>query len=156
MSDAAKTESARRLEALPHTWTVLHNVFVAEQTSHVDHLMIGPPGVFAVDSRTYANRVRVSGDDMWSGESPKTSDALTTKKHVEVLADVLGVDIPAALCIHTAPLPSIRFVIADITVLAPEGLVPWIRGRPPRLLDFEVSALTAAARQRLDVRGLPD
>lgn len=149
-------EVARRLAELPNTWTALHNVQVREQQAHVDHVVIGPPGVFAVNSKTYKERVRVSGDDMWSGESPKTSDVLTTKNHVEAVANVLGVDIPAALCIHTAALPSIRFVIADITVLAPEGLIPWIRGRPPRLLDLEVSALTAAARQRLDVRGLSD
>ena len=154
MGTTGEHEVARRLEGLPGSWTALHNVGVPDERWSVGHLVIGPPGVFAIDSKTYKERVRVSGDTLWTGDTPRTPDLLTTKQHVETMATALGVEILPALCIHSAPLPSIRLTVEGVTVFAPEGLVPWLRGRPPRLLDMEVTALIAAARQRLEVRGL--
>jgi len=56
-------EMARELAALGPEWMVLHSVRVGDRGSDIDHLVVGPPGVFPINSKRLVERdVRVSGD----------------------------------------------------------------------------------------------
>lgn len=56
-------EMARELGALGPDWMVLHSVPVGDRGSDIDHLVVGPPGVFPINSKRLVDRdVRVSGD----------------------------------------------------------------------------------------------
>ncbi|AYG03609.1 NERD domain-containing protein [Gryllotalpicola protaetiae] len=50
------------LRGLPSEWTVLHSVPVGRGTSDIDHVVIGPAGVFTLNTKHHA------GADAWVGD----------------------------------------------------------------------------------------
>jgi len=52
--------TGKQLRRLPREWVVLHDRWLGR--SNLDHLVIGPGGVFALDSKNWPGRVTVSGD----------------------------------------------------------------------------------------------
>lgn len=58
-----ETEVARRLTRLGPGWKVLHAVPVGERGSDIDHVVIGPGGVFAINAKNHPQaNVWVGGD----------------------------------------------------------------------------------------------
>jgi hypothetical protein len=56
-------EVARRLERLNARWRVLHAIPIGEQDSDIDHVVIGPGGVFTINTKNHPNaNVWVRGD----------------------------------------------------------------------------------------------
>jgi hypothetical protein len=56
---------AKLLKALPPTFTVLHAVPVGSGTSDIDHVVIGPTGVFTINTKNHSGQlVWVGGDTL--------------------------------------------------------------------------------------------
>jgi hypothetical protein len=64
--------TARRLRGLQRAgWTVFHDVALQGSRANLDHLLIGPGGVFVIDSKYYRGRIRVGRDGaLWYGRHP--------------------------------------------------------------------------------------
>lgn len=60
-------EHVRRLlrEHLPEHWLVLHGRRVPHSRCDLDHIVIGPPGVFVIDTKNIRSVLRVHGDAVW-------------------------------------------------------------------------------------------
>ncbi len=55
-----ESATARLLAGLPPEWTVLHDLrWPGRRFANIDHLVIGPGGVFVVDSKNWTGRVQV-------------------------------------------------------------------------------------------------
>lgn len=52
---------AKVLSAIGPSWTLLHDVPVGERGANIDHVLIGPPGVFTVNSKWH------EGKSVWVG-----------------------------------------------------------------------------------------
>jgi hypothetical protein len=51
---------ARALEALPDGWIVLHDLpWPGRQRANLDHVVVGPTGVFVVDAKNWSGRIEV-------------------------------------------------------------------------------------------------
>ncbi|WP_163998711.1 nuclease-related domain-containing protein [Pyxidicoccus caerfyrddinensis] len=48
----------------PHGWHVEHDVRVGRRGANLDHLVIGPPGVFVVNTKALTGKVWVGGDNV--------------------------------------------------------------------------------------------
>jgi hypothetical protein len=57
--------TAAELQRLPDTWRTFHDL--ADGKGNVDHVAIGPPGVYVIDSKTFNNPASVDGDGLRSG-----------------------------------------------------------------------------------------
>jgi hypothetical protein len=55
---------AAALAQLPsETWTVFHDVkWPGRRYANVDHIVVGPPGVFVIDAKNWSGQVAVKGD----------------------------------------------------------------------------------------------
>src|SRR5206468_3895260 len=62
---------ARLLEPLVRAgWAVSHDLRIPGSKANVDHLVTGPPGVFAIDTKNYRGRLRLSPDGLlWHGRT---------------------------------------------------------------------------------------
>ena len=69
---AGERRTARLLDLLERRgWAVLHDPAVPGSRANVDHLVIGPGGVFVVDSKQYRGRLRLdSSGQLWHGRYP--------------------------------------------------------------------------------------
>jgi Nuclease-related domain len=64
--------TARLLAALErHGWAVLHDLAVPRSQANIDHLVIGPGGVFVIDSKQYRGRLQLDPSGrLWHGRDP--------------------------------------------------------------------------------------
>ena len=55
--------TGRELEKLSSEWLVLHDLTRSNGTN-IDHVVVGPPGVFLLDTKNIGTEVRIDGDDL--------------------------------------------------------------------------------------------
>ena len=69
---AGERHTARLLRPLErHGWVILHDLAVPGSRANLDHLVIGPGGVFVIDSKQYRGRLRVDPSGrLWHGRYP--------------------------------------------------------------------------------------
>ncbi len=113
-NEAAQGEAvtASVLAGLPASWTVLHRLtWRGRQYDNVDHVVVGPPGIFVIDSRVWSGRVAVShgvlrqdGHDRISSIRAVVAAAAALSQtsaaarfdHVHGVLCLVGNDVPAA------------------------------------------------------------
>lgn len=89
---------ARLLTQLPPEYTVLHSVPVGERGSDIDHVVVGPSGVFTINTKRHADKdVWVAGQTlMISGQKlPHIRNAIHEARRAEkVLSAAAGMTVP--------------------------------------------------------------
>jgi Nuclease-related domain len=107
---AGERRTARLLDPLErHGWAVLHDLAVPGSRANIDHLVIGPGGVFVVDSKQYRGRLQLdSSGRLWHGRYPlaQTLQAVSFEadQAAQVLADPDVVLVPI-VAVHGAQVP---------------------------------------------------
>ena len=73
---AGERRTARLLDPLErHGWAVLHDLAVPGSRANLDHLVIGPGGVFVIDSKQYQGRLQLGRSGrLWHGRYPLGPD----------------------------------------------------------------------------------
>ena len=84
-------------------WVVLHDRAMPGTRANVDHLVIGPTGVWLIDSKTSRAPVRAGWRSVWLGE--RRLDSGPTRWEAEVASERLGVEVRALIVIHGTGLP---------------------------------------------------
>jgi hypothetical protein len=154
-ADGARGERAtahrlRRLER--HGYLVLHNLQVPGSRANLDHLAIGPAGVFVIDSKRYTGRVSLGPDGMlWYGRYPLAQQLATavwaTLRVAEALQLPPEVPVVPLLVIHRAPVPWGGLTVAGVQVIPPSALADTLsREAILRAAQVELIAGQAAAR----------
>lgn len=139
-----ETKVGAELARLSPTWRTLHAVPVGTRGSDIDHVVIGPGGVFTINTKHHAGvNVDVKGDSVFVGrdhqhyvpharkDASRARDVLSTTNS-DVPVQPLIVTVGAKLCIKQAPV--------DVTVVDVDALVPWLLSLPPVLTDSAVDA----------------
>jgi hypothetical protein len=145
--------TARLLASLERRgWAVLHDLAIPGSAANIDHLVIGPGGVFVIDSKQYGGRLQLDGYGMlWHGRHLLVSTLRKTRWEADQADEVLGiadVQVAAVMAVHGAPMPWGRVVASGVTV-APAGRVPdLLRTLPPVLSAEQVDWLANRARLR--------
>jgi Nuclease-related domain len=128
--DGARGEraTARRLRRLErHGYVVLHDLQVPGSQANLDHLAVGPAGVFVVDSKYYRGPLQLGIDGMlWYGRYPLAQQLATavwaTLRVAEALQLPPEVPVVPLLVIHRAPVPWGGLTVAGVQVIPPSGL----------------------------------
>jgi hypothetical protein len=135
-------------------------------TGTIGHLVIGPGGVFVIETRDESGRVRVRGDRLVVGDrSHEVGGQLRAQVAAvtDTLAPVLGdtrVTIVPLICMRRAELPLIGRTVAGIPMLRESQLEHRIATSAPvldastiaRVTDLVEIAMPARPRRRLNVR----
>ena len=159
-STGAKGErqTAAALEKLKmEGFVILHDRRIPGSSANIDHVVIGPPGVAIVETKSYRGKLRVKGNDVYVGGYRKTSQTVEEARREALavtvaLADALersGVKVRPILCVHRADLPFFDKSPQGVSIVNGRGLVKTLRKAPPRLAPHEVRELAALASDRL-------
>lgn len=161
-------EVARLLGQLGPDWCVLHAVPIGVRGSDIDHIVIGPGGVFTINAKYHegarvwvgARRLLVNGQ-----KTDHLRNATTEARRVaQALSGVMQhpIEVRALIVIVAARALTVKEAPAAVTVLRAEALVRWLRRRPVvhSADEIEQIAGTAAApgtwgEQELAVADLP-
>ncbi|MGN8050579.1 nuclease-related domain-containing protein [Curtobacterium sp. 22159] len=144
---------ARALDALGPGFTVLHAVPVGKRSTDIDHVVIGPTGVFSINTKNH------SGQDVWVGgrtflvngqRTPHAHRALTEgERATALLSAAAGGPIVVQPVIVVAA-ARVRFGEKQpaVVTLTPEQVGPWITGLPRAHSDQAVRYLSMLAEER--------
>lgn len=133
---------------------MLHDLAIPHSNANIDHLVIGPTGVFVIDSKKWHRRttVQAATGTLWIGRTPidKVVRPVLFEAHRtgEVLNQATGrrVVVTPIIAVHGSRLPRFRIITArEATLLRAARLVGFITRHPHRYDTAEVSALTTAA-----------
>jgi hypothetical protein len=115
--------TARRLRRLGRGWTVFHDLAIPNSRANADHLVVGPPGIFLIDSKHYRGRLTLTPEgSLWYGYHPLTGVLATVRWEAAVLGQVLGTTITPMLCVHGGQLPWGELMAEGIPILAIDRL----------------------------------
>ena len=150
---AGERRTARLLAALErHGWAVLHDLAVPGSQANVDHLVIGPGGVFVIDSKQYRGRVRLDPTGrLWHGRYPLAATLRAVSFEADQAARVLtdpGVAVVPIVAVHGAQVPWGRVVMDGVPVVAARHLPSMLRQLPAVLGPERVAVLADQARVR--------
>ena len=140
---------AARLATLPAGWTVLHSLPVGRHGADIDHLVIGPGGVFTVHTKHHVDAgVWVAGRTVLvsGARTAMIASAETEARRVDrIVAGVLA-DAPAVrpvVAIVGARRLTVRGAPQTVTVLRAESLRRFLKAQPQRLDATEVDRVVA-------------
>ena len=141
------------LERLGPEWTVLHAVPVGAGASDIDHVLIGPGGVFTLNTKNHAGQsVWVAGRTLMvsgkkqrhlynaSHEAARAAKLLT--RGVNAAVEVTGVVVvvaPKSMTVRERP--------SEVAVVTDRQLLRWLSDRPNVLTPRQAAAISAAAAQ---------
>jgi hypothetical protein len=89
---AGERRTARLLGPLErHGWVVLHDLAVPGSRANIDHLVIGPAGVFVIDSKQYRGRLRLDASGrLWHGRYPLAPTLQAVEFEADQAAQILA------------------------------------------------------------------
>ena len=162
--------TAGALKALPPEWTVLHDVrWPGRRLANIDHVVIGPPGIFVLDSKNWSGRLSLTGGVLrQNGHSREATTAACADAALalsELVAGYAGYVVPVLCFVRDE---RVAGWARDVVVCSTANLVEMLTTRPVRLtsdqvrtVSWQVDALlreagtAAAARQGPRRRRLP-
>ena len=144
-------EVGRRLAKLGDGWRVLHAVPVGERGSDIDHVVIGPPGVFTLNTKNHP------GKNIWVAErtfmiSGQKTDYLRNsifegRRVTKLLSRSCGFDVPVepVIVVMAAKL-TVKAQPMGVLVVGRKGLVKWLKSLPATLTPEGVAEIYQRAR----------
>jgi hypothetical protein len=104
-----------------HGWAVLHDLAVPGSRANIDHLAIGPGGVFVIDSKQYRGRLQLDRfGRLWHGRYPLAPTlravSFEADRAARVLTDPDVVVVPV-VAVHGAQVPWGKVVTDGVPVL---------------------------------------
>jgi Nuclease-related domain len=150
--------TARLLAALErHGWAVLHDLALPGSRANLDHLAIGPGGVFVIDSKHYRGRLQLDPSGrLWHGRYPLAPALRAISFEADQAALVLtdpDVVVVPVMAVHGAQVPWGKVVVNGVPVVAARHLPSMLRQLPAVLGPERVAALAAQARVRFHAAG---
>jgi hypothetical protein len=133
-------------------WAILHDLAVPGSRANLDHLAIGPGGVFVIDSKQYRGRLQLdSFGQLWHGRYPLAATLRAVEFEADQAARVLpdpGVAVVPIVAVHGAQVPWGKVVMNGVPVVPARRLPSMLRELPAVLGPERVVGLADQARVR--------
>lgn len=152
--------TARELAKLPAEYRALHDLRILGSRANVDHVVIGPTGVFVVESKRMRGKLRVPGDEVFiGGRRRRMVEEVRTE--VAAVENVLAV---AGMTVEVRPILYIQGADPPWFLSRPAGIPIVMSGRKLRRLitagasvvpPAEIDRAVAALSNRLGRRSSP-
>lgn len=137
-------------------FVVLHDRRVPGYGGNLDHVAIGPSGVWAIETKRLSGKVEIIGDELWIGR--RRQDRIIDQAFREAIAvqvalrdqlDPLGLTVTPIICLHDGELPWFNSTVRGIQLASGRGLVRQLGGGAQRLTNEQVQAVADVATARL-------
>jgi Nuclease-related domain len=142
--------TARLLDRLGRDGYVsLHDLAMPDSPANLDHLVVGPSGVFVIDSKQWTGEVQQSADGLvWHDHYRLDRTLATVRWQAEALGRLLGVPVAPLVCVHGAQIQGGGLRAQGVAVV-PASRLRRALGHDQVLSDTDVERYAATARMRL-------
>lgn len=146
--------TAAVLDALPRQhWTVLHDVaWPGRPIANIDHVAVGPPGVFVIDSKNWSGAVTLSSGVLRQSGRSRASSVAGVEEAARAVAGLLpptGAAVTrGVLCLTGEGQAS--GTAGVVAVCSAEGLSGYLLGLPPTVHEASLPGLAEHVKSRLE------
>lgn len=136
-------------------WTVLHAVPVGTRGADIDHVVIGPPGVFTINTKRHPDAKVWVGQWAVNVNRAKTdylrSSRTEARRAGELLTAACGWPVPVQPVIAFVDIAefTVKQQPDDVHVTTLRQLVDWLQRQPPKLHPIALGQLQEYAADRL-------
>jgi hypothetical protein len=147
---AGERRTARLLRRLARDGFVFHDLAApGNSRANVDHLVIGPSGVFVIDSKQWTGEVLQGADGLvWHNHYPLDRTLAMVRWEAEAVSRVLGTRVHALLCVHGAHFDGSGLHAQGVAIV-PASRLRAALGVDQVLSDNDVELLANTVRIRL-------
>jgi Nuclease-related domain len=139
--------TARRLRRLTRRgYVAFHDLGMPGSRANIDHLLLGPTGVFVIDSKQYTGRIQQTPDGhIWHNHYPLDEQLATVRAEARSVETILGVPVIPLLCVHGA---SVQWggLSAQGVAIVPAGQLGGALGADAVLSAEQVAVLAGTAQ----------
>jgi hypothetical protein len=129
-------------------YVVFHDLAVPGSPANVDHLVIGPTGLFVIDSKQWTGSVHQSADGLaWHNHYRLDRTLETVRWEAETIGRLLGTRIRPLLCVHGAHVHGGGLAAQGVAIV-PAHLLRSALGYDRVLSDADVELLASTAWSR--------
>jgi hypothetical protein len=153
--DGAEGErrTARHLEGLTDAgFIVLHDRRVPGYGGNLDHVAIGPTGVWVIETKSWTGKVEVDGRELLVRGHPRDKavdqvfrEATAVQIALGEALSRLGVTVTPVLCLHRARMPFFAKEVQGVRVASGKQLAGLLQAGDARLTPDQVQALAREA-----------
>lgn len=143
-------KTAKALSRLDSNYRILHDRKIRGRKSNIDHIVIGPTGIFAIETKNVKGRVTLQGGHLMVGGRKRDDYVEEVWREAvavqEVLAPVmasLGQSVGPIICFHRAELPWGKTSVQSVRVVGARGLRKIIGKGPVVLTATQVESVAA-------------
>ena len=152
-----EVRTARFLEPLrAEGFKLLHDRRIPGSRANIDHIVIGPPGIFVVETKSFGGRLTVRGDDVFVAGRRRTGmieeakrEALAVQVALAMELETVRLPVVPVICVHRAGLPWLGAGAGGVRIVSGKELVKRLRKAEPRLDPDTVRWLAQAAAEHL-------
>jgi len=142
---AGEEETGRILARLSPDFSVLHDRRIPLSQANVDHIVIGPTGVFVIETKRYSGRLTVHGAEVFVAGRRRTKIVEQALWEAEVVRRVLAEagerqQVTPLLCVHHAQMPWRAARVAGVSIVSAARLVEMLT-RGPTILESTQAVL---------------
>jgi Nuclease-related domain len=147
---AGERHTARLLDRLGRDGYVsFHDLAMPNSPANLDHLVLGPSGVFVIDSKQWTGHVHQSSDGLiWHNQYLLDHSLTTIRWQADTLGRLLGVPVAPLVCVHGAHLQH-GGLHAQGVAIVPVTLLRSALGYDQVLSDADIERYAATVRMRL-------
>jgi hypothetical protein len=138
--------TARLLDRLTRDgYVIFHDLAVPGSPANLDHLVIGPTGLFVIDSKQWTGSVHQSADGLtWHNHYPLDRTLETVRWEAQAISRLLGTRVGALLCVHGAHIQG-GGVDTQGVAIVPASRLRAAFGQDRVLSDADVDLFAATA-----------
>ena len=138
-----------------HGWTTFHDVrWPGRQRANIDHIAVGPGGVFVIDSKNWSGDVRVVGEVLYQGSNHREREVAAAAEAALAVTQLLqGLPATPVLC-FVRPEP-IEGWVRDVMVCSTVNLPAMLAGRPPILGPESIGRVASILQWQLSSASHP-
>ncbi len=146
-----ESRTAAELGRLGPEWTCWHDLkWPGRRLANIDHIAIGPGGIFVVDSKNWAGKVAVKGGVLrqngYQRESAVAGCADSALAVGELVPEYLDAVKPVLCFVRDE---SVEGWARDVMLCSTANLVDMLASRPRLLSDDQAAAIAARLRARI-------
>jgi hypothetical protein len=154
---AGERQIANVLLHLPPPFVVFHDLRLpAPSKANVDHLVVGPNGIWAIDTKNFSHPVTMGrgkgADTLWNGRYPMRKELTACEWEAAAVSDLIGHPVDPMMTIIAPSLPSPCFEFNGVQICRPAMLVDQLRRLVRQPVD--VAAARAAIEHAFHVKAL--
>jgi hypothetical protein len=141
------------LARLPAAYTALHDLRMPGSRANIDHLVIGPTGVFTVETKHYSSDVVIRGGVARHAGRSMDTVVEQANRQAEAVRTLLGTAARALVCVQGAEVTAegwfTKPVVDGVRFCSGRNLLRTLTRLDPELEADEVRRLVGQAEARL-------